>query len=95
MRCEWHIHARPGERVFINFTQFSTETDYDFVEIRDSSNRSIVLGRFSGSQLPPVVISCNSSVLVTFFSDHMINGLGFSATFESKGKKDILGLIKQ
>ena len=88
MRCNWHLHSRQGERVFITFTNFSTERGYDFVEIRDTLNTSSVLGRFSGSQIPLVVVSCGSSVSVTFVSDGMITSSGFTASFESRGKKD-------
>ena len=50
-------------------------------------NTSSVIGRFSGSQIPPVVVSCTSSVIVTFVSDRSISGMGFTASFESRGKR--------
>ena len=72
--------------MFLTFTSFSTEPVYDYVEIRDTANSSHVIGRFSGSQIPPVVVSCGSAVTVTFVSDRSVTENGFAASFESRGK---------
>ena len=72
--------------MFITFTRFSTEPGYDFVEIRDKVNTSRIIERFSGSQIPPVVVSCGSSLTVTFSSDDSITDSGFQASFKSRSK---------
>ena len=90
-RCSWRLHSRPGERVFITFTSFATELGYDFIDVRDAVYPTNLIGRFSGSQIPPIVVSCGSSVTVTFNSDSIISDYGFLAFFKSNGKKWTLG----
>ena len=73
--------------MFLTFRSFSTEPRWDYVEIRDTMNTSHVIGHFSGSQIPPVVVSCGSSLNVTFVSDGSVTMDGFAASFESRSKR--------
>ena len=76
--------------MFITFISFSTESNYDIVEIQDTmSTTKSILGYFSGSQIPPVVVSCGSSVTIIFVSDGSVTDKGFTATFESRSKKAV------
>ena len=86
MHCNWKLKAREREKIFITFTAFSTERGYDFVTINDTTNAGHIIGRFSGSNIPPVVVSCGRSVSINFISDGIITKQGFSATFQSKSK---------
>ena len=61
------------------FTSFATELGYDFIDVRDTVYPTNLIGRFSGSQIPPIVVSCGSSVTVTFNSDSIISDYGFLA----------------
>ena len=78
--------------MLITFTSFSTEPGFDIVEILDTTNRRNVIGRFSGHEIPPVVVSCGSSVLVSFVSDGSVTEKGFMASFESRSKKGFLSI---
>ncbi|XP_062519220.1 complement factor B-like [Corticium candelabrum] len=84
MSCHWALHARERQKIFITFTNFSTENSYDFVTVRELSNTSHIIGRFSGSNIPPVVVSCGRSVSISFTSDGSVTRNGFYAKFQSK-----------
>ena len=86
MRCNWTLHAREGEKIFITFTNFSTESVHDVVTVTDTSNASHIIGRYSGSDIPPVVVSCGASVAISFQSDASVTKEGFTAKFQSKSK---------
>lgn len=86
MQCSWRLSARHGERLFITFTGFSTEKHYDYVEVRDTANTGHVIGRYSGTEIPPVVVSCGRDVSIVFRSDSSVTRSGFTATFLSKSK---------
>ena len=86
MTCDWTLYARHQEKIFITFTKFATESGYDFVTIKDTSNSSHIIGRYSGSNIPPVVVSCGQSVSITFTSDGSVTEEGFSAAFQSTSK---------
>ena len=86
MSCHWALHARERQKIFITFTNFSTENSYDFVTVRELSNTSHIIGRFSGSNIPPVVVSCGRSVSISFTSDGSVTRNGFYAKFQSKSK---------
>jgi uncharacterized protein Veg len=87
MKCSWHLHARPGERVFITFSSFSSKSVVDALEIRDAVYPTHIIVNLSDYKTPPTVVSCGSSVIVTFNSTSSIRDHGFMAFFESKGMK--------
>lgn len=70
----------PASARQVEFNEFKTEIGFDFVFIYDGPTAaSPLLGKFSGTSLPPALASTSSSVLVYFESDNMIHkGGGFS-----------------
>jgi Zn-dependent metalloprotease len=91
MDCRWLIQPPQATSVTLTFTSFKTEassTDgfsiYDAVEVYDGTNTTApLLGRFSGSNLPPSVTSTSGSMYIRFFSDVSVNDSGWSAYFTS------------
>ncbi|KAK3741569.1 hypothetical protein QZH41_012512 [Actinostola sp. cb2023] len=88
--CEWRISVTPGERIVLNFTDFSLKKGksckQDFVEIRDGQGRkSNLIGRFCGKKIPPSIWSTGSRLWIKFKSGDL--GLrpkhGFAAKYES------------
>lgn len=88
--CKWLIQPPQATSVTLNFNAFELEeasTDgavYDVVEVYDGTTTSApLLGRFTGSNLPPAVSSTGGSLLVRFVSDLAENKQGFSAYYTS------------
>lgn len=80
LSCHAHIRAEEGETVMLQFTHLNIEdpdtpacTGHagDFVTVYDGAdNTTPVLGRFTGTALPPAVRSSGSDIYITFSSDH-------------------------
>lgn len=89
--CKWLIQPPQATSVTLNFTAFELEdaspdgqTIYDAVEVYDGTTTSAtLLGRFTGSNLPPAITSTGGSMLVRFISDLEENKQGFSAYYTS------------
>ena len=89
--CKWLIQPPQATSVTLNFTAFDLEdaspdgqTIYDAVEVYDGTTTSAtLLGRFTGSNLPPAITSSGGSMLVRFISDLEENKQGFSAYYTS------------
>jgi hypothetical protein len=77
-RCVWVITG--AGRITVQFTEFSTESGYDYVKLYDgASTSSTSLGSFSGMTVPAPVTSTSSSLTVTFTSDNSAANNGFVA----------------
>ncbi len=91
MNCQWLIQPPQATSVTIDFTTFDLEaasddgrTIYDAVELFDgTSTDSPLLGRFTGSNLPPSVTSSSGSLLVRFYSDLDLAKQGWTAYYTS------------
>ncbi len=88
--CKWLIQPPQSSSVTLNFTAFDLEdaatdgTIYDAIEVYDGTTTSAtLLGRFTGSNLPPSITSSGGSMLVRFISDLEENKQGFSAYYTS------------
>lgn len=74
----------------IQFLNFSTEPNHDFLEIRSGpSETSRMMGRFSGSELPGSLLSTSHDTIVYFHSDHSQNRPGFKLEYQGKNKSAI------
>lgn len=77
----------------IQFLNFSTEANHDFLEIRNGPlDTSAVIGRFSGQDVPPPLLSTSHETTVYFHSDHSQNKPGFRFEYQGKNlsKKKIM-----
>ncbi|KAG9476560.1 hypothetical protein GDO78_003221 [Eleutherodactylus coqui] len=86
--CSWLIKVDPGHRVFLNFTDFDTESasiSGDSVSVYDGENSAAPkLAELSGSQIPSAITSTQNSMFVHLKSDSSINHRGFSARFSEE-----------
>lgn len=74
----------PGAHM--QFLNFSTEANHDFLEIRNGPlDTSAVIGRFSGQDVPSSLLTTSHETTVYFHSDHSQNKPGFR--FEYQGKR--------
>ena len=70
-------------QITITFTSFSTELINDYVTIYDGPDNTYpVLGIFSGTNLPPQIVS-SGCVTIGFFSDQNIAEEGFELQWET------------
>lgn len=70
----------------MQFLNFSTEANHDFLEIRNGPlDTSAVIGRFSGQDIPSSLLTTSHETTVYFHSDHSQNKPGFR--FEYQGKR--------
>lgn len=91
MNCQWLIQPPQATTVTLNFNSFDLEpastdgqTIYDAVEVYNGpTTGSPLLGRFSGSNIPPSVSSTGGSMLVRFYSDLQTTAQGWSANYTS------------
>jgi Zn-dependent metalloprotease len=89
--CSWLIKPDQATSITLNFEEFDVEesstdgkTIYDAVEVYDgSTTTSKLLGRFTGSNLPPTITSSGGTMLIRFFSDLEVNHSGFKASYTS------------
>ncbi len=82
--CRWVIRPPSGAvGVKIEFTQFRTESGYDFVTLYDGGtvNSNYLIRRFSGTSLPPIVTSSIPEVLVYFTTDQSVTEQGWSLSY--------------
>uniref|UniRef100_A0A8C6GFH1 CUB and Sushi multiple domains 2 n=1 Tax=Mus spicilegus TaxID=10103 RepID=A0A8C6GFH1_MUSSI len=84
MDCSWKISLPVGFGAHIQFLNFSTEPNHDFLEIRSGpSETSRMMGRFSGSELPGSLLSTSHDSIVYFHSDHSQNRPGFKLEYQA------------
>ena len=72
-----------GAMVSVNFTQFNTESGYDYLYIYDGTSTSATLiGRYDGTTSPGTVMATNSAGALTFkfTSDSGVNAAGWVAS---------------
>ncbi|KAB1268757.1 CUB and sushi domain-containing protein 2, partial [Camelus dromedarius] len=84
MDCSWKIVLPVGFGAHIQFLNFSTEPNHDFIEIRNGPHEtSRMMGRFSGSELPGSLLSTSHETTVYFHSDHSQNRPGFKLEYQA------------
>ncbi|MBN3307458.1 TSG6 protein, partial [Amia calva] len=88
MDCTWEISAPAGHLILLTFQSFVLEEHrsckYDSVTVFDGRKaEEQELGRFCGSELPPLLRSTSSSMIVQMKSDSSLQLDGFSAHFRS------------
>ena len=86
--CSWLIQPANAEAIEFYFTAFDLEAAttggaiYDAVEIYDGVDDSVpLLGRYSGSSIPPVTTSTGGSMFLKFYSDASVNFAGWEGYF--------------
>lgn len=84
--CDWLIQYPDKSRVLLEFTEFDTEFNYDFLYIYDGENdQAPLLAVLSGSDIPAPVQSGSESVYIRFVSDEYITAGGWSLNYSELG----------
>ncbi|MBK8442373.1 MAG: PKD domain-containing protein [Sphingobacteriales bacterium] len=80
--CSWAIETDSGTVIALTFTTFDTEASYDFVRVYNGIDASApLLGSYSGTSLPPTLISSSNQMYISFTSDPYVNATGWSANY--------------
>uniref|UniRef100_A0A5G2R948 CUB and Sushi multiple domains 1 n=1 Tax=Sus scrofa TaxID=9823 RepID=A0A5G2R948_PIG len=82
--CTWKITLPIGYGAHIQFLNFSTEANHDYLEIQNGPyHTSPMIGQFSGPDLPSALLSTTHETLIHFYSDHSQNRQGFKLTYQA------------
>lgn len=86
-RCDFTVSVTwlhfPGAH--IQFQNFSSEDNHDFLEVRAGpQHSSSLIGQFTGSQIPPSLLSTTHLTIIHFYSDHSENRQGFKLTYQGR-----------
>ncbi|MBE9491595.1 MAG: C10 family peptidase [Bacteroidetes bacterium] len=86
--CNWLLAPQGNNDsvsgIIINFSDFHTEPVNDVVSIYNGpTNNYPLLGSFSGSTLPPQIISSSDEVLINFSTTGAVTESGWLLTYES------------
>ncbi|KAL2083424.1 hypothetical protein ACEWY4_021197 [Coilia grayii] len=82
--CTWRILLPVGYGALIQFLNFTTEVNHDFLEVRNGpQHSSSLIGQFSGTQLPPDLLSTTHEIVIHFYTDHSQNQQGFKLTYKA------------
>uniref|UniRef100_A0A3B4YUQ9 CUB and Sushi multiple domains 1 n=1 Tax=Seriola lalandi dorsalis TaxID=1841481 RepID=A0A3B4YUQ9_SERLL len=82
--CTWQITLPTGYGAHIQFQNFSSEDNHDFLEVRaGAQHSSALIGQFTGSQIPPPLLSTTHLTIIHFYSDHSENRPGFKLTYQA------------
>ncbi len=80
--CSWLIQAEEGHIIDLSFSSFDTEYKYDEVNVYDGNDATaVLLGTFSGDEIPPLITSSGNELFVTFTSDEFFNRNGWEADY--------------
>lgn len=92
MTCTKLIQPSNCSSIALHFTAFDTEQEHDVLSVYDGATTSSpLLGQFSGSELPPVLASTGSSMLIVFSTNENITSSGWSANYYGTLKASYTG----
>lgn len=94
LNCVWLIISEPGTRIHLAFNDFDLEPPYDFLTVKDGDQSgTMLLGRFSGAEVPSHLTSNSNVLQLEFQADHSMSGRGFNITYSSKRRLDSFNLF--
>ncbi|KAJ8268254.1 hypothetical protein COCON_G00134260 [Conger conger] len=82
--CTWRVYLPVGYGAHLQFLNFSTEANHDFLEIRNGPfETSSIIGRYSGQEVPSSLLTTSHETTVYFHSDHSQNKPGFRFEYQA------------
>lgn len=87
LMCEYVIRQPADSRVRVRFERFQLEHSadcvFDYVAMHEGATREAPLvGRWCGTQMPPVHLSLTNVLTIVMRTDYSIGGEGFRLTYE-------------
>ena len=84
LSCSWSIEVHPDSLVYLTFSEFNTELNFDYVKVYDGEDEfSDMIGAFSGVDIPSDIISSTNHLYITFETDDGNNRSGWEASYET------------
>lgn len=81
--CTWLIQPDSAEAVKLTFLQFDTEEN-DVLKVYDgNSTDAPLIGTYSGSNIPPEIISSGDALALHFITDGDVQSRGWKVQYES------------
>ena len=82
--CKWLIDAPEGKHIKIEFLSLDTQPNVDFVWLFDGEYTlpENLLAKFSGTNIPPVIVSFTNKMLIWFLTDGAITRKGWEISYE-------------
>ena len=82
--CDWLIAPDSASKITLSFSSFSTQANADFVYVYDGADSTATLmGKFSGNQLPPTLVSSTGQMYIVFTTDSAVQSFGWEAYYEA------------
>ncbi|XP_036358468.1 cubilin-like [Octopus sinensis] len=98
--CLWNIRVAAGSRLILVFLDFQLENSciYDYLEVRDTNQYGVSLGKFCGMQKPPTLTSLSNRLFIKFRTDGSVSYRGFKFSYNTVCNQmeltDINGIIE-
>merc|ERR1712159_162993 len=96
--CKWLIkpaintnRAPSKKRVVLAFQYLTLEAGYDFVRVFEGNSAGKLIGVFTGSTMPPVLVGTTDTLYVQFQTDATGNRQGFRADWHTTGCPNACG----
>lgn len=82
--CSWLIQPVEADYITIQFQQFATQSDKDWLHVYDGEDETApLLGSFSGHLMPGEIVSSGGSVYLKFETDALGRDYGWELHFEA------------
>ncbi len=83
--CKWIITADTSKRIKLVFDEMDTEPNVDYVYVftGNSALQENLIAKFSGSKMPPVLVSPGNELLIWFVTDKVNTGKGWHLKYSS------------
>jgi hypothetical protein len=79
--CKWLITCPPGKAIQIEFLEFDTESNTDWLYFfNGSGTHEQIMAVYSGPNVPPSLTSWSNQLLLWFVTDEKSQGKGWKAT---------------
>ena len=83
-RQAWRISPTGARTVTLTFSSFNCEANYDYLHIYDgTSDKGQLIGKYTGTTLPPTVTARSGSIFLEFRSDCGTVAAGWAASWTS------------
>lgn len=85
MDCSWLIQPQDASTITLHFNNFATEAANDTVYVYNGSDNSYpLLGKYSGSAIPPYIVSSGGSMFVEFKTNGSVTAAGWEASYNAE-----------
>jgi hypothetical protein len=85
--CHWLVNIPDAEDIVLEFTKLDTETNYDYILIRNLNAPNSPPERITGNIIPPPITINSDKVLISFYTDHRDNYFGWEMNYYTSAEQ--------